>query len=61
MLQCGARGGGGGENVAFGGGKLILSAAIGLDTRKSGIVALHSTCLLTRETEPQGRLAENIS
>ena len=30
-----------GANVAFRGGKLILSAAIGPDTRKRGIVSLH--------------------
>ena len=50
---------GGGTNVAFRGGKLILSAAIGLDTRKRGTVALHRACLLARTAEPQGRFAES--
>jgi hypothetical protein len=45
--------GAGGANVAFCGGKLILSAAIGLDTRKRGIVALYRVYLLMRTAEPQ--------
>jgi hypothetical protein len=44
--------GAGRANVAFRGGKLIQSAAIGLDTRKRGIVAFQSACFLMQTAEP---------
>ena len=55
------RGAGEDANVAFRGGELILSEAIGLDTRKRGIVELYRACLLIRTAEPQGRLAVSAS
>jgi hypothetical protein len=61
VMVRGAGGGGGGANVAFHGGKLILSAAVSLHTRKRGIVALYRACLLMRTAGPQRWLEESTS